>query len=149
MHDLRPVMFTVPGEPVGKGRPRIGRVGGHARMFTPAKTANYEGLVAMAAQEALAGRSLIAGPVLIELRMFHPIPRSWSKKRQAMALVGEVMPTVKCDADNCLKAVCDALNGVAWKDDTQVVNVMLAKRYAEVPRVEVKIVPLMAQGAQR
>ncbi|MDI4168582.1 RusA family crossover junction endodeoxyribonuclease, partial [Pseudomonas aeruginosa] len=90
-----------------------------------------------------------AGPVLIELRMFHPIPRSWSKKRQAMALVGEVMPTVKCDADNCLKAVCDALNGVAWKDDTQVVNVMLAKRYAEVPRVEVKIVPLMAQGAQR
>lgn len=155
MHDLRPVMFTVPGEPVGKGRPRIGRVGAHARMFTPAKTANYEGLIAhsgqqaMAAQEALAGRSLIAGPVLIELRMFHPIPRSWSKKRQAMALIGEVMPTVKCDADNCLKAVCDALNGVAWKDDTQVVNVMLAKRYAEVPRVEVKIVPLMAEGAQR
>ncbi|MEM5617407.1 RusA family crossover junction endodeoxyribonuclease [Pseudomonas aeruginosa] len=36
-------MFTVPGEPVGKGRPRIGRVAGHARMFTPAKTANYEG----------------------------------------------------------------------------------------------------------
>ncbi|HFX1196683.1 TPA: RusA family crossover junction endodeoxyribonuclease, partial [Pseudomonas aeruginosa] len=35
MHDLRPVMFTVPGEPVGKGRPRIGRVGAHARMFTP------------------------------------------------------------------------------------------------------------------
>ncbi|MGV8691560.1 RusA family crossover junction endodeoxyribonuclease, partial [Pseudomonas aeruginosa] len=76
MADLRPVMFTVPGEPVGKGRPRIGRVGAHARMFTPAKTVAYEGLVAMAAQEALAGRSLIAGPVLIELRMFHPIPRS-------------------------------------------------------------------------
>lgn len=46
MHDFRPVMFTVPGEPVGKGRPRIGRVGAHARMFTPAKTANYEGLIA-------------------------------------------------------------------------------------------------------
>ncbi|PQM05684.1 RusA family crossover junction endodeoxyribonuclease, partial [Pseudomonas aeruginosa] len=60
MHDLRPVMFTVPGEPQGKGRPRIGRVGAHARMFTPAKTVAYEGLVAMAAQEALAGRSLIA-----------------------------------------------------------------------------------------
>ncbi|MBG4145971.1 RusA family crossover junction endodeoxyribonuclease, partial [Pseudomonas aeruginosa] len=61
MTDLRPVLFTVPGEPVGKGRPRIGRVGAHARMFTPAKTAAYEGLVAMAAQEALAGRPLIAG----------------------------------------------------------------------------------------
>lgn len=149
MADFAPVVFVVPGEPVGKGRPRIGKVGQHARMFAPQKTANYEGLVAMAAQEALAGRPLIVGPVLMELHMFHPVPRSWSKKRQAMALVGEVMPTVKCDADNCLKAVCDALNGVVWRDDTQVVNVFLAKRYAENPRVEVKVVPLQAEGAQR
>ncbi|HBP6366832.1 TPA: RusA family crossover junction endodeoxyribonuclease, partial [Pseudomonas aeruginosa] len=55
MADLRPVMFTVPGEPVGKGRPRIGRVGAHARMFTPAKTANYEGLIAHSGQQAMAG----------------------------------------------------------------------------------------------
>ncbi|EPB6959006.1 RusA family crossover junction endodeoxyribonuclease [Pseudomonas aeruginosa] len=143
------IKFSVDGVPRGKGRPRAARTGAGVRMYTPKQTEDYERSIAMAAQKALAGRPLIAGPVLIELRMFHPIPRSWSKKRQAMALVGEVMPTVKCDADNCLKAVCDALNGVAWKDDTQVVNVMLAKRYAEVPRVEVKIVPLMAQGAQR
>ncbi|RIZ44678.1 crossover junction endodeoxyribonuclease RuvA [Pseudomonas aeruginosa] len=142
------IKFSVDGAPRGKGRPRAARTGAGVRMYTPKQTEDYERSIAMAAQKALAGRPLIAGPVLIELRMFHPIPRSWSKKRQAMALVGEVMPTVKCDADNCLKAVCDALNGVAWKDDTQVVNVMLAKRYAEVPRVEVKIVPLMAQGAQ-
>ncbi|HBO7019226.1 RusA family crossover junction endodeoxyribonuclease [Pseudomonas aeruginosa] len=143
------IKFSVDGVPRGKGRPRAARTGAGVRMYTPKQTEDYERSIAMAAQKALAGRPLIAGPVLIELRMFHPIPRSWSKKRQAMALVGEVMPTVKCDADNCLKAVCDALNGVAWKDDTQVVNVMLAKRYAEVPRVEVKIVPLMAQGAQQ
>ncbi|HGN2142524.1 TPA: RusA family crossover junction endodeoxyribonuclease, partial [Pseudomonas aeruginosa] len=141
------IKFSVDGAPRGKGRPRAARTGAGVRMYTPKQTEDYERSIAMAAQKALAGRPLIAGPVLIELRMFHPIPRSWSKKRQAMALIGEVMPTVKCDADNCLKAVCDALNGVAWKDDTQVVNVMLAKRYAEVPRVEVKIVPLMAQGA--
>ncbi|HBP4946776.1 TPA: RusA family crossover junction endodeoxyribonuclease [Pseudomonas aeruginosa] len=143
------IKFSVDGVPRGKERPRAARTGAGVRMYTPKQTEDYERSIAMAAQKALAGRPLIAGPVLIELRMFHPIPRSWSKKRQAMALIGEVMPTVKCDADNCLKAVCDALNGVAWKDDTQVVNVMLAKRYAEVPRVEVKIVPLMAQGAQR
>ncbi|HFD3796495.1 RusA family crossover junction endodeoxyribonuclease [Pseudomonas aeruginosa] len=143
------IKFSVDGAPRGKGRPRAARTGAGVRMYTPKQTEDYERSIAMAAQKALAGRPLIAGPVLIELRMFHPIPRSWSKKRQAMALIGEVMPTVKCDADNCLKAVCDALNGVAWKDDTQVVNVMLAKRYAEVPRVEVKIVPLMAQGAQQ
>ncbi len=61
MHDLRPVMFTVPGEPVGKGRPRIGRVGAHARMFTPSKTANYEGLIAHSGQQAMAGRALFEG----------------------------------------------------------------------------------------
>ncbi|EJS3803366.1 RusA family crossover junction endodeoxyribonuclease, partial [Pseudomonas aeruginosa] len=79
MHDLRPVMFTVPGEPQGKGRPRIGRVGAHARMFTPAKTVAYEGLVAMAAQQAMAGRPLITRPCLIEIWMYHQVPASWSK----------------------------------------------------------------------
>ena len=146
MADFRPIVFTVPGEPQGKGRPRIGRVGQHARMFTPAKTVAYEGLVALAAQEAMQGRDMITGPVLLEMRMLHPVPVSWSKKKRAAALAGEVMPTVKCDADNCLKAVCGALNGVLWRDDTQVVNVALAKRYDETPRVEVRVVPLMASG---
>ena len=58
MADFRPIVFTVPGEPQGKGRPRIGRVGQHARMFTPAKTVAYEGLVALAAQEAMQGRDI-------------------------------------------------------------------------------------------
>lgn len=149
MSDFRPVVFTVPGEPQGKGRPRIGRVGTQARMFTPAKTVAYEGLVALAAQEAMQGRELITGPVLLEMRMLHPVPASWSKKKSAAALEGDVMPTVKCDADNCLKAICDALNKVLWRDDTQVVNVSLAKRYDEAPRVEVRVVPLMAGGAQK
>lgn len=79
MHDLRPVMFTVPGEPVGKGRPRIGRVGAQARMFTPAKTANYEGLIAHSGQQAMAGRALFEGPVLNELDIALSIPQSMSK----------------------------------------------------------------------
>ena len=83
MHDYRPVEFTVPGEPQGKGRPRIGRVGNHARMFTPAKTVAYEGLVALAAQEAMAGRELLTGPVMIELEIFHGVPQSMSKTIRA------------------------------------------------------------------
>lgn len=145
----RPLVFTVPGQPQGKGRPRVGRVGGHARMFTPSKTLAYEGLIAMACQQAMQDRELMQGPVLLEMRMLHAVPKSWSRKRREAALQGEIMPTVKCDADNCLKAVCDALNGVAWRDDTQVVNVSLSKRYANVPRVEVRVVPLMAEGAQK
>lgn len=142
MSDLKPVAFVVPGEPQGKGRARIGRVGAHARMFTPAKTLAYEGVIAYAAQQAMDGRALLTGPVLLEMHMLHPIRESWSKKKKAGALSGEIAPTIKCDADNCLKAVCDALNGIVWKDDVQVVNVSLSKRFAETPGVKVRIVPL-------
>lgn len=147
MTDLRPVLFTVPGEPVGKGRPRIGRVGTHARLFTPAKTVAYEGLVAMAAQEAMAGRPLIAGPVLIELKIYHQVPASWSKRRRALALAGEIAAMRKPDVDNCLKAICDACNGVVWRDDVQATDGVFRRRWSETPGVHVKIVPLL-EGEQ-
>ncbi|WP_411387917.1 RusA family crossover junction endodeoxyribonuclease [Pseudomonas aeruginosa] len=147
MHELRPVMFTVPGEPVGKGRPRIGRVGAHARMFTPAKTVAYEGLVAMAAQQAMAGRPLITRPCLIEIWMYHQVPASWSKRKRAQALAGEIAAMRKPDADNCLKAICDACNGVVWRDDVQATRGIFQKLWSETPGVHVKIVPLL-EGEQ-
>lgn len=147
MTDMRPVSFTVPGEPIGKGRPRVSTIGGHARMFTPKKTANYESLIAEVAQQAMGDRPLITGPVLIEMKMLHPIRASWPKKKKIGALSGEIAPTIKCDADNCLKAVCDAINGVVWKDDVQVVNVSLSKRFAETPGVLVRVVPLAMLSA--
>lgn len=142
MADFRPIVFTVPGEPQGKGRPRIGRVGQHARMFTPAKTVAYEGLVALAAQEAMQGRDMITGPVLIELHILHGVPQSMSKKRKALALAGELLPMKKPDTDNVLKAICDGCNGVVWKDDVQATDGVFRRRYSETPGVRVRIVPL-------
>lgn len=142
MHELDHVAFKIPGEPQGKGRPRIGKVGQHSRMFTPQKTVAYEGLIAMLAQEAMQGREIITRPVMLEMLMLHPIRSSWSKKKQAQALAGEILPTVKCDADNCIKAVCDALNGVVWRDDVQVVVLHLRKKFSSVPSVSVRVVPL-------
>ncbi|MNE71840.1 Endodeoxyribonuclease RusA [compost metagenome] len=146
MSDFRPIVFTVPGEPQGKGRPRIGRVGQHARMFTPAKTVAYEGLVALAAQEAMQGRDMITGPVLIELHILHGVPQSMSKKRKVQALAGELLPMKKPDTDNVLKAICDGCNGVVWKDDVQATDGVFRRRYSETPGVRVRIVPLM-EGA--
>lgn len=142
MTDLNPVQFLVPGEPIGKGRPRIGKVGSHARMFTPTKTANYEGLIALAGTEAMVGRSLLEGPVMVELRIVMAIPASKSKRWKAQALAGEVFPTKKPDMDNVIKAIYDGLNGVVWKDDVQVVDAFVRKRYGETPGVHVRIVPL-------
>lgn len=136
---MRPICFVVPGEPQGKGRPRVGRVGARVRMFTPTKTAAYEGLVAHAAQAAMAGRVLLHGACSIELDVVCTVPASWSNRRQADALHGLIRPTKKPDADNVLKAICDGLNGVVWVDDTQAVDVVLRKRYGPTPGVRVSV----------
>lgn len=133
------ITFTIPGQPVGKGRARVSRRGGFARLYTPEKTASYESLVALAGQQAMAGRPVIEGAVAVTLRIAVQVPASWSKKKQAAALDGQVHPTTKPDIDNVEKAIFDGLNGVVWKDDVQVVQVVKAKRYGAKPGVEVAI----------
>ncbi|MCG9054738.1 RusA family crossover junction endodeoxyribonuclease [Laribacter hongkongensis] len=134
------VRFEVPGTPVGKGRPKVSTRGGRfARMYTPEKTASYEGLIALSARQAMGGRPLIDGPVDVSLMIRLAVPASWSKKKQAAALAGQVLPTKKPDADNVLKAVFDGMNGVVWVDDVQACGVMLRKRYAETPGVTVVV----------
>ncbi|WP_110995402.1 RusA family crossover junction endodeoxyribonuclease [Pseudomonas sichuanensis] len=147
MVDLQPVQFVVPGDPVGKGRPRVSTVGGHARMFTPKKTASYEGLIAIVGTEAMGGRVLLECPVMVEMRIVLPVPASKTKKFKAQALAGEIFPTKKPDMDNVIKAIYDGLNGIVWKDDVQVVDAIVRKRYGEVPGVHVRIIPLTQEAA--
>lgn len=138
-----PIRFTVPGQPQGKGRPRVGMIAGNARMFTPSKTVAYEGFIGLQAQIAMAGHDLVEGPVLVRMFIAHQVPTSWSQKKQRQALEGLVFPTSKPDVDNVVKAVFDGLNGVVWRDDVQVVDLQLTKRYSSQPRVEVEVVPIV------
>lgn len=140
------IRFTVPGQPVGKARPRIGRAGGFSRMYTPEKTVSYESLVGWTAAQAMAGRALLEGAVAVRLDIRVQIPASWSKKKQDLARCGGCWPVSKPDIDNVEKAIFDGLNGVVWKDDVQVVEVTKAKRYGEQPGVEVQVWP--AQGVR-
>lgn len=133
------VRFTVPGAPQGKGRPRIGKGGEHARMFTPQKTVAYEGLIAHAGHAAMNGRALIEGAVSVVLDIRLEVPASWSTRKRVRALAGYELPTKKPDIDNVEKAIFDGLNGVVWKDDVQVVDVCKRKRYADAPGVTVEI----------
>lgn len=151
MRDLRPVVFIVPGEPVGKGRPKTSaRIAGGkviTRHYTPDKTVNYEAVIALHGGMVMAGRALIEGPVMVEMDIALSIPQSMSKKRKAQALAGQLFPTKKPDMDNVIKAIYDGLNGVVWKDDVQVVKAVVGKRYGETPGVRVKVVPLL-EGEQ-
>lgn len=135
------IAFTIPGQPQGKGRARVGSFGGRARMFTPAKTVAYEGLISLAAQEAMAGRPMFDGPVAVALMLRCQVPASWSKRKQAEALAGRIRPVTKPDADNVLKAVLDGCNGVLWRDDVQVVEAVIRKVYSATPCVAVTAEP--------
>lgn len=141
--------FTIPGKPIGKGRAKATHIPGlGVRMYTPKKTANYEGLIAHTAQIAMRGLPLIDGPVCLDLLIRCEVPVSWSQKKQRMALAGEIFPATKPDADNIIKAVCDGCNGVVWRDDVLAVDGSWKKRYSVVPGVVVTITPLVLTSPQ-
>ena len=141
------ITFHVPGAPVGKARPRATTVAGRARMYTPAKSVSYEGLVAMQAQLAMEGRQLLEGPVRLHLLVGLPVPASWSKKKQAAALARQVLPTKKPDWDNVAKAICDGMNGVVWRDDVQACSATVDKVYSATPGVTVTATPMEGAAA--
>jgi Holliday junction resolvase RusA-like endonuclease len=133
------VVFTVPGVPVGKGRPKFSRHGANVMVRTPEKTANYENLVKLAAAEAMAGNAPMKRPVALLLTMNMPIPASWSKKRQELATRGLIGATVKPDLDNVCKAIADAMNGIVYQDDKLIVSATIVKQYGTVPHVAVRV----------
>lgn len=130
--------FTIPGEPKGKGRPRLGR-SGHA--YTPHDTASYENLVKVCFKDKYPDEAPIETGTEVEclILAFYGIPKSVSKKNREKMLDGQIRPVKKPDADNIIKIVCDALNGIAYHDDSQIVRVTLAKWYSDTPRVMCKL----------
>lgn len=134
------IAFVVPGTPVGKGRPKFRRMKNFVTTYTPEKTASYENLVKVKAQEAMSGHAVIAGPVEVSIRLIVTPPASWSQKKQREALEGRIFPTSKPDVDNVLKGIMDACNEIVFKDDKQAVDVLVAKRYGTqaMAMVEVK-----------
>lgn len=140
------VVFTVPGEPKGKGRHRTrvvktsaGRT--FASAYTPQPTVQYENLVRLMASQAMAGREPIDGPVTLDMRVTVAVPRSWSKRKTAQALLGEIRPTGKPDLDNIAKAIFDGMNAVVFRDDAQIVEARHAKAYGATPGVWVAVTP--------
>ncbi|EOU1465279.1 RusA family crossover junction endodeoxyribonuclease [Clostridium perfringens] len=118
-------MVVVTGKIRGKARPRICR--GHA--FTPKDTVQYEKLVRECYKEQ-DGR-YIEGSIKALIIAYYKIPKSYSKKRVQAIRDGLEKPTKKPDADNIAKIILDSLNGIAYKDDSQIVELRVIKRYTE------------------
>jgi Holliday junction resolvase RusA-like endonuclease len=130
------IVIELAGTPLGKGRPRFSRASG--RPYTPEKTRNFESNLLLAAQDVMAGRPPIEGPLYVRVEAHFPIPQSWSKKKQAGALLGVLRPTTRPDWENIAKML-DAFNKIVWIDDAQVVDGIIVKRYSDRPRLRVEV----------
>ncbi len=131
MTDL--VYFVVDGAPVGKARPRVTKTG-HA--YTPTRTKVAETDVKQAWQAA--GRPRLPdGAVTLMVAVQVTRPKTHYTTRGALSATGRraPLPTSRPDLDNVAKLVADALNGLAWRDDAQITDLHVIRRWGEVPRI--------------
>ncbi len=132
------ILFCVPGEPRGKGRPRFNRVSGVT--YTDSETKAYEDKIAACyKKEAQGFRFPETAFLTVTIHAYLPIPKSTSKSKAAAMEAGEILPSRKPDIDNIIKVVLDGLNGVAYEDDARVVRVISSKQYGPEPCVMVCI----------
>lgn len=144
---MQPIKFVVYGEPVPKLRPRVvyrANIGRPIAISNP-KTVSYEDAIRHAA-------SLNRPPipltemVILTISVFRSIPKSMPKKKRELAIREKLRPTSKPDLDNYVK-VKDALNGIIWRDDSQVVRIIADKYYSETPRIEFEVSTISGEEA--
>lgn len=138
IHDFKKLSFEVKGEVVGKGRPRFTTQGGYVRTYEPKKTKDYESLIAREYTKKY--RNFVSDKALrVGVYIYVKPAESISNKKKTSFLNNEFMPTKKPDVDNVIKCVLDALNNVAYHDDTQVVEQAVKKRFGEEEKIVVFI----------
>ena len=125
------VRFTIPGEPVPKGRPRVTKTG---HVYTPQNTRDYEEYV----KHCYKG-PMLEGQIRAYVDVFLQIPKSASQAKKKKMLMQIERPTKRPDLDNLAKTVLDAINGLGYKDDSQVVSLRIDKYWSENPRIEVNL----------
>ena len=130
--------FKIPGKIQAKQRPRFSKSG---IVYTPKETRVYENFVRVCYSDYANQYKWepYSGQIRAEVEVFIQVPQSDSKLKKQTKLIGEIRPTIKPDCDNLAKSILDSLNGLAYQDDKQVVELEVKKFYAEQPEVKVKL----------
>ena len=133
------IEFIVPGKAQAKQRPKFNRFSGRA--YTPKQTISFENWVKDCYFRSISSidNKPTDKPLKVSITMYVEIPQSKSKKQKEKMLSGEIKPIVKPDVDNVAKSILDALNGIIYLDDKQIIELDIEKIYAETSWTEVKI----------
>jgi Holliday junction resolvase RusA-like endonuclease len=150
------IYFDIPVMPTGKGRARASTRGKHAVMYTPAKTVEAERtFLALAAPYR--PEVLLEGALSLTIIAYFPIPESFKSKardgrisaKHAACLAGEMYPTKKPDASNIAKLCEDAMNTVFYRDDSQIVRLVVDRRYDDRAHVAVRLQKMTGNHAEQ
>jgi Holliday junction resolvase RusA-like endonuclease len=122
-----------------------------ATVFTDKNTRAYEDALKKAGIHAMGGRPHLDEAVSVMILAHMPVPASWSNKKRAQALAGDIQPTTPPDWDNVSKMI-DGLNyhpprfkgdrekrPIIWRSDSQIVAAQFRKMYSDQPRVEIHV----------
>jgi Holliday junction resolvase RusA-like endonuclease len=109
-------------------------------------TEKAEKVLAEAAALFMRGRAPTENPVALLVHVYRPIPESWTKTDKAKAAAGAIMATSRPDGDNYLKFCQDSLNQIVWKDDSQVVDARVIKRYDPHPALRIEVREFVQPG---
>jgi Holliday junction resolvase RusA-like endonuclease len=90
------------------------------------------------------GKTVIASAIIAGT-----LRRSWSGRRRALAVTGDLLPTSRPDVDNYIKAGLDSLNEIVVRDDSQVVEISARKRFSIAPKLVMTVFPLGAACSNR
>lgn len=136
------IRFTVPAVPIAQPRQRHAMIAGHIRNYTPTSSPvnAFKASVRLAFSQVYTGKPLEC-PVTLSCVFVMPRPKRLIWKRREMPREPH---TGKPDLDNLVKAMKDALKGLAWRDDSQVYSyaepfIKVIAGGNEQPHVEVEI----------
>ena len=129
------IEFTIPGEPKAKQRHRMTKAG---VSYTPKGTVEYENWVKQC-YLIEHGQTMLKGQITAIIKAYFGIPKSYTDKKKRDIASGKLKPTKRPDVDNIAKAILDSLNGIAYKDDSAVINLIVEKHFSDKPRVQVTL----------
>ena len=130
--------FKIQGKIQAKQRPRFSKSG---IVYTPKETRVYEDFVRVCYSDYANQYQWepYDGQLRAEIEVFIQVPKSDSKLNKQAKIIGEIRPTIKPDCDNLAKSLLDSLNGWAYQDDKQIVELEVKKFYSEESGVKVKL----------
>jgi len=131
---MKPITFTVAGDPVPQPRVRVSTRGGFARAYVPSKHPVHAYRDAILREALASGLTPVSEPIEVIIDAVFARPKSHMNKR---GVKGSAPALPRADVDNIAKAALDSLKDLF--DDTHVRRLIVEKSWGDEARTTVRV----------